>query len=140
MGALSIQQNELTVSDVKEVICGSSGSDWLFFNDEQQFSYRKNLLIRIEAGNQGLRGVCKILYGAQQVGSVQVSIDRRRRTFKNEVDVRLTGDVEASLLGVQNAVNEDGLIDSVTDRAPSVLRSAQITAATPRAQSRARSR
>lgn len=140
MGALSIDQNELTVSDVKELISGSSGSDWLFFDDERQFSYRKNLLIRIEAGNQGLFGECKILYGTQQVGSVRVSIDRRRRMFKNQVDVRLTGDLEASLLGVQNAENGDSLIDSVTDSARSVLRPAQITAATPPAQTRARSR
>lgn len=140
MSTLSIHQNELTVSDVKELISGSSGSDWLFFDDEQQFSYRKNLLIKIEAGNQGLFGQCKILYGTQQVGSVKVRIHRQRRMFKNEVDVRLTGDLEASLLGVQNAVNEDCLNDSVTDGAPSVLRSAQITAASPRAQTRARSR
>lgn len=115
MSAILIEQNKLTAGEVKDLVSHSTGSDWLFFTDEKVFSYRSDLLLRIEMGRVEVSGRCKskILYGTQQVGSVYVRVDNPKRAFDNQVNIRCTGDLEIVLSGVQRTEN-DGVVEATT--------------------------
>ena len=124
MSTLLTHPNELTTDEVVQLILSSSGSDWLFFTEEKVFSYRHNLLVRIEAETENLAEKCTIRYGAEPVGSVYVLVDNRSLTLENCVNVRITGDVEISLINVERIENsqyEDYLTQSTAERARRAL-------------------
>ncbi|MBX9878062.1 MAG: hypothetical protein K2Y22_06340 [Candidatus Obscuribacterales bacterium] len=85
------------LTDVIRIVQSSTGKDWLYFLTQEQLTYRRDLLIRIERGDAGKFQLC---YGALSVGEVDVVIDDQKMTTGHTIRVELAGLVKTVLSDV----------------------------------------
>ena len=62
---------ELKPAEVMDLVQKSEGSDWLYSEDDDVYSYRKNLLIRMEGQGSGSHEYL-VYFGAQPVFKADV--------------------------------------------------------------------
>lgn len=96
MGSLKKVRPELSPAQVEQAVLHSSGEDWLYFQRERVYSFRRDLLIRIE---QVSPEVWRLFYGAAPIGDAAIEehhhgndvVDATLRGQDGKIFVALSG-------------------------------------------------
>lgn len=93
----------IAAGDIVKTIQSSTGADWLYFIDQEQVLYRRNLLIQIK---RNASGKFELYYGIVVLNFTDVVVKDQSPTPSTTVTVELTGLIQVTLNNVSVIIKD----------------------------------